>query len=175
MNSIQKLITLVFVSFLVLSCKDSVSSEQEEHLESVAIALEDHSTGEYVAILYDESQLPDSVSQNKVLLKVDEEADYHVISLCLENTILTECEFVGHDTHEDHEDHEDHEEESATTGFALKASVKDTTLVNLHVDEEGFEVELQALQVGKTSLDVEIWHGSHADTKGKTFEIVVEE
>lgn len=177
-----KLVSTMFVSVaLFTSCgDDTVATEQEEHLEPVAIALEDHEAGEFVAILFDEAELPDSTSRTSLTLVVGDTVEYHVVALCKHEDLLEECEFGSHD-HESHaeEEHEEegHEEEVHVEGeseYTLHAEISDSTVAHLHVHSDEFAVELEAEAAGTADLTIEIWHGSHADISDKVFQIVVE-
>jgi hypothetical protein len=152
---------------LTACSEDSVSTDQEEHLEPVAIALENHETEEIVAILFDEEALPDSTSRTSLTLDVGDTLELHVVPLCEHDAELAPCELEAHD-----HDGEEHADEDAE--YTIAATISDVAVADLHVHAAEFELELIGLAAGTAHLDVEILHGSHADISGKTFELMVQ-
>ena len=168
----------IAASLFLISCGDDhVGHDQEEHLEPVAIGLENHETEEIVAVLYDASELPDSTSITNVTLAAGDTVELKVVALCLENGELEECDALGghegHDHDEEAHEEEGHEEEGEEE-FTLKVSVADSEIVSAEVHSDEFAVELMALKAGETTLEIEIWHGAHADITGKQFTLTVE-
>jgi len=209
MNKFLTGVSLFALIFLLACGDDSVSTEQEHHLEPVAIALENHESEEILAILFDEEALPDSVSRSAFSLSVADTLEVHVINLCEENGTLIECDLHADehnhdaeaeaedhdhtddttDVHEhtdehdhsadtidthDHTDEHDHSDET-TAEYTLQATISDTSVVELEVHSEEFELHLVGKQAGSSDLTLEIWHGTHTDIAGKVFQITVEE
>ncbi len=170
-KSKQIFVVLTLLSLLLSCADDTLSTTQEEHLEPVALALENHETEEIIAILFDNDALPDSVSRSEVRLVSGGSIEVHVVTFCSINGVLKECE-EDHDDHDDHDDHEEHVEEEGA--YSLKANLSDSTVASIVVHEQEFEIELTATSQGTTSLEVEIWHGSHADVSDKIFQVIVE-
>lgn len=77
-----------------------------------------------------------------------------------------------HDDH-DEEEHDDHDEEEGE--FTLKANLSDSSIVELTTEADHFEVAMKGLKAGQTNLEVEIWHGVHADISDQIFEITVQD
>ncbi|MDC3250074.1 hypothetical protein OAU52_00435 [bacterium] len=77
-----------------------------------------------------------------------------------------------HDDH-DEEEHDDHDEEESE--FTLKANLSDSSIVELTTEADHFEVSMKGLKAGQTNLEVEIWHGGHADIQNQLFEITVQD
>jgi hypothetical protein len=172
--------SFVIGSILTLTaCEtNSTSAEQEEHLEPVAIALKAHDESSYRAILYDKNELPDSLDQKGITLKLNETLELDVMTLCLASNVISPCKTddhdeEGHDSHEEDENHDDEKNDSPEV--SLKANISDSTLVELRTESEHFEVSLKALKTGKTNLEIEIWHGGHADISNQIFEITVQD
>lgn len=187
-----KLLTTATSSLFLMACfgtDSEVESNQELHLEPVAIELIQKSTDSSVAVLYSPEALPDSVSQNKFTLSVDDSLEYKVKLWCEHEGELEECELEVHDDHEAHDDH-DHEEEKATAGaeedhdhdedhdhedeeYTLSIKSSDESVVELDVHAEEFEFSAKALSAGSSELTLEVFHGSHADISGQIFEVEV--
>lgn len=162
---------------------NSTSVEQEDHLEPVAIALQAHDESAYRAILFDKNVLPDSLDRKSISLKVDETVELDVVALCISSGVMSPCtlstEEHDHDhdeeEHDDHdeEEHDDHDEEEGE--FTLKANLSDSSIVELTTEADHFEVAMKGLKAGQTNLEVEIWHGVHADISDQIFEITVQD
>lgn len=183
-----KLLTTATSSLFLMACfgtDSEVESEQELHLEPVAIELIQKSTDSSVAVLYSPEALPDSVSQNKFTLSVEDSLEYKVKLWCEHEGELEECELEAHDEDHDHEDH-DHDEEKATAGaeedhdhdhedeeYTLSIKSSDESVVELDVHAEEFEFSVKALSAGSSELTLEVLHGSHADISGQIFEVEV--
>ena len=88
---------------------------------------------------------------------------------------------ADHDDHDDHDDgdadHDDHDDHDDHGGEALtmKISLSDSTSVGItESDSELYHIGLEGLKVGKSTLSVEFWHGSHIDIEAKEFVVIVE-
>ncbi len=166
--------TLLSLAFFTSCSENSVSQEQEEHLDPVAIALVDEESGEQIAILYDEESLPDSVSKNILSIEVGADADLEIELLCLHENQLEHCDDEEHDHDHDHEESEESEEDHEDEEYSLVISIADGNIATASVHSGEFAFSLSGIKSGSTDLEVEIWHGSHADISGKVFELVVE-
>lgn len=186
-------------SLLLMACfgtDSDVTTEQDLHLEPVAIEIVQKSNDSSVAILYSPDALADSVSQNKFSLSVDDSLEYKVKLWCEHEGELEVCELEAHDDHDDHDDHDHdedhmHEEDTAAASeeevhnheddhdhhedaeytLSLKSSDESVVMLDVHADE--FEFSAKALSEGTSELTLEVLHGSHADISGQIFEVEV--
>ncbi len=178
----KKILFPITIALTLTGCfTDSEITNDEEHYEADGLQLVNEEDGSLVAEVVAAGYTA-SVNDTIILAKGDT-INLEAKLLCISNGQLELCSADDNDDHEghnhakliasedDHDDHDDHGGEALT----MKISLSDSTSVGItESDSELYHIGLEGLKVGKSTLSVEFWHGSHIDIEAKEFVVIVE-